>query len=184
MNYLRCHDDIGWGLDYSTLKQYGMEEIPHKQYLNDFFTGVIPESFSRGERYNNDPVTKDARFCGTTASMCGIEKAGFCGDEAGMELAVKLDLMLHAYMFIQSGIPVLYSGDEIGQVNDYSYKEDAKRAFDSRYLHRGRFRWDLMENRDVEGTVQKRLFSALDRMEKIRKSSDVFHSEVPFMRDR
>lgn len=181
LNYLRCHDDIGWGLDYSTMKQYGMEEIPHKQYLNDFFAGVIPESFSRGELYNNDPVTKDARFCGTTASMCGIEKAGFCGDEAGMDLAVKLDLMLHAYMFIQSGIPVLYSGDEIGQVNDYSYKEDATRAFDSRYLHRGRFRWDLMENRDVEGTVQKRLFSAFDRMEKIRKSSEVFHSEVPFM---
>ena len=31
--------------------------------------------------------------------------------------------MLHAYMFMQSGIPVLYSGDEIAQVNDYTYKE-------------------------------------------------------------
>ena len=31
--------------------------------------------------------------------------------------------MLNAYLFIQSGIPVIYSGDEIGQVNDYSYKE-------------------------------------------------------------
>lgn len=33
LNYLRCHDDIGWGLDYETLKQWGMEEIPHKRYL-------------------------------------------------------------------------------------------------------------------------------------------------------
>lgn len=53
--------------------------------------------------------------------------------------------MLNAYLFIQSGIPVIYSGDEIGQVNDYSYKEseDSDRAADSRYLHRGHFRWDL-----------------------------------------
>ena len=36
--------------------------------------------------------------------------------------AVRFDLMLHAYMMVQSGIPMLYSGDEIGQVNDYTYK--------------------------------------------------------------
>ena len=74
--------------------------------------------------YNEDPVTGDARFCGTTASMCGIEKAGFENDRAGMKKAIQLDVMLHAYMFMQSGIPVLYSGDENGQVNDYSYKKD------------------------------------------------------------
>ena len=37
LNYLRCHDDIGWGLDYATLSQWGMKEVPHKQYLNDYF---------------------------------------------------------------------------------------------------------------------------------------------------
>ena len=36
LNYLRCHDDIGWGLDYATLSQWGMKEVPHKQYLNDY----------------------------------------------------------------------------------------------------------------------------------------------------
>ena len=123
LNYLRCHDDIGWGLDYETLKQWGMEEIPHKRYLNDYFTGKIAGSISRGELYNDDPVTQDARFCGTTASMCGIEKAGFEQNKEAMETAVREDLMLHAYMLTQSGIPMLYSGDELGQVNDYSYKE-------------------------------------------------------------
>ena len=123
LNYLRCHDDIGWGLDYETLKQWGMEEIPHKRYLNDYFTGKIAGSISRGELYNDDPVTQDARFCGTTASMCGIEKAGFEQNKEAMETAVREDLMLHAYMLTQSGIPMLYSGDELGQVIDYSYKE-------------------------------------------------------------
>ena len=26
-NYLRCHDDIGWGLDYAWLQQFGTEEV-------------------------------------------------------------------------------------------------------------------------------------------------------------
>lgn len=58
--------------------------------------------------------------------------------------------MLNAYLFIQSGIPVIYSGDEIGQVNDYSYKEseDYDRRSDSRYIHRGHFHWDLEPEKD------------------------------------
>lgn len=59
----------------------GMEEVSHKRYLNDFFTGKYEGSVSRGELYNDDPVTQDARFCGTTASMCGVESAGFEQDE-------------------------------------------------------------------------------------------------------
>lgn len=35
--------------------------------------------------------------------------------------------MLHAYMLTQSEIPMLYSGDELGQVNNYSYKDDAEK---------------------------------------------------------
>ena len=29
LNYLRCHDDIGWGLDYDRLRERGMEQAPH-----------------------------------------------------------------------------------------------------------------------------------------------------------
>lgn len=185
LNYLRCHDDIGWGLDYETLKQWGMEEIPHKRYLNDYFTGKIAGSISRGELYNDDPVTQDARFCGTTASMCGIEKAGFEQNKEAMETAVREDLMLHAYMLTQSGIPMLYSGDELGQVNDYSYKEDPAKCADSRYIHRGKLQWELAENKNDSTTVQGSIFQTLDRLEKIRgqeitfdKAADVYTYDV------
>ncbi len=75
LNYLRCHDDIGWGLDYEWLENFSIREIPHKQYLNDYLTGKYPEAVGRGELYNSDPISKDARLCGTTASLCGLEKA-------------------------------------------------------------------------------------------------------------
>ncbi len=178
LNYLRCHDDIGWGLDYGTLQMEGMGERSHKQYLNDYFQGYTEDSTSRGELYNADPVTGDARFCGTTASMCGIEKAGFEQDEAAMEMAVQKDLMLHAYMFMQSGIPVLYSGDEIGQVNDYSYKEDPNKAADSRYIHRGAMNWKLAENRTDAASVEGKMFQGLDKLEQIRRTEKVFVTQA------
>ena len=178
LNYLRCHDDIGWGLDYGTLQMEGMGERSHKQYLNDYFQGYTEDSTSRGELYNADPVTGDARFCGTTASMCGIEKAGFEQDEAAMEMAVQKDLMLHAYMFMQSGIPVLYSGDEIGQVNDYSYKEDPNKAADSRYIHRGAMNWKLAENRTDDASVEGKMFQGLDKLEQIRRTEKVFVTQA------
>lgn len=180
LNYLRCHDDIGWGLDYPTLRWWGMEERPHKQYINDFFAGTVEGSFSRGELYNADPVTGDARFCATTASMCGVEKAGFEQDEEQMDAAIRRVLMLHAFMFTESGIPMLYSGDEVGQTNDYSYKDVPEKASDSRYIHRGKFRWELVDDIKNEGSVSERIYHGLDKLEKIRASEKVFMSNAVF----
>ncbi len=178
LNYLRCHDDIGWGLDYVWLMQFGIGEVSHKRYLNDFLTGQYPGSFARGELYNSDPTSGDARLCGTTASLCGIEKAAYEGDESALEQAVRLDLMLHAYMLTQSGIPVIYSGDEIGQENDYSYHKEADRWGDSRYLHRGKFNWDLAEKRTEKGSVQEKLFTGIHHLEEIRRSHSVFDTNA------
>lgn len=178
LNYLRCHDDIGWGLDYGKLQSEGIQERSHKKYLNDYFQGYRGYSNSRGELYNDDPITGDARFCATTASMCGVEKAGFEQNEEAMDKAIQLDVMLHAYLFMQSGIPVLYSGDEIGQVNDYSYKQDPHKAEDSRYIHRGVMNWELAENITDDTTTQGKIFQRLDRLEHIRKKEKAFVSNA------
>ena len=178
LNYLRCHDDIGWGLDYDTLKTWGMNEVPHKKYLNDYFQGKTEGSVSRGELYNEDLVTGDARFCATTASMCGIESAGFEQNDQKMDQAIRKDIMLHAYMFTQSGIPMLYSGDEVGQVNDYTYKEDPEKAPDSRYIHRGKFNWELADKIEEKGSVQERLFHALGDLEAVRRREAVFNVDA------
>lgn len=178
LNYLRCHDDIGWGLDYGTLKGWGMDEAEHKYFLNRYFTGNREGSESRGELYNDDPVTRDARFCGTTASMCGVESAVYERDEEKLSNALRLDLMLHAYMFTQSGIPMLYSGDEIGQLNDYTYRENPEKREDSRYIHRGSFPWELAALNKKKGTLQERMFSGLEKLEEIRKSRKVFDSST------
>jgi len=178
LNYLRCHDDIGWGLDYAFLRQFGQEEVPHKRFLNDYFTGYFPGSTARGELYNDDPRLMDARLCGTTASLCGIEAACQREDDAALEKAVRLDEMLHAFMFTLSGVPVLYSGDEVGRENDYGYHRDPFKREDSRYLHRGDMDWDLAAQRTDETTVAGRLFSAIRQMEVLRTKHAVFDDEA------
>ena len=171
LNYLRCHDDIGWGLDYDWLAQFGIDEVAHKKFLNDYFTGKGYNSDSRGELYNDDPRLGDARLCGTTASLSGLEAGQYEANADKIDQAVACDLMLHGYLLAQSGIPVLYSGDEIGQTNDYTYKNDPDKCADSRYLHRGNFPWDKVEKKDP---VAMKIFDALRHMEEIRASHDVF----------
>ena len=177
LNYLRCHDDIGWGLDYPWLAQIsGTDEVAHKKFLNDWFTGKWPGSPSRGELYNDDPRLGDARLCGTTASLCGVEAAE--GDPALLERAVACDLTLHAWMLSQSGIPVIYSGDEVGRLNDWSYHDDPDKREDSRYLHRGNFPWDLAERRTDPKTCQGKLFQGLRQMEAIRAAEPCFDARA------
>lgn len=175
LNYLRCHDDIGWGLDYPWLRErFGTDEVAHKKYLNDWFTGKVPGSDGRGELYNDDPRLGDARLCGTTASLCGVEAADYEQDPVKLERAIACDLMLHAWMLTQSGIPVLYSGDEVGQLNDYSYHQDPEKWDDSRYIHRGDFRWDLAEMRHDGTTRQGKQFMGLRRLEQLRAQEPCF----------
>ena len=174
LNYLRCHDDIGWGLDYPYLAMFGMYEIPHKKFLNDYFTGKYPGSPSRGELYNDDPRLGDARLCGTTASLCGVQAARESGDAQAMARALRLDAMLHAFMFTLSGIPVLYSGDEVARENDDGYHVDPLKRDDSRWLHRGSMLWDMAEARRDPDTPQGAVFLAVERMEALRRSHRVF----------
>lgn len=174
LNYLRCHDDIGWGLDYNFLKQFGVDEVEHKRFLNAYFRGYTDYSDARGELYNDDPRLGDARLCGTTASLCGIEAAEYERDEEKLDRAIRLDIMLHAFLLTQSGIPVLYSGDEIGQLNDYSYHENPLKWDDSRYLHRGDFRWDEAKKRKQTKSREGRIFKAIQKLEKLRSKHSVF----------
>ncbi len=174
VNYLRCHDDIGWGLNEDYGRALGIDPVAHKKYLYEFFEGSFPGSFARGERYNYNPATQDARTCGTTASLCGIEKGLYEGDEGQVALGVRRDLMMHAAVMCMAGFPMLSSGDEIGQLNGYGYHDDPILREDSRNLHRTPFSWDNAARRTMPGTVQQRLWDGLRQLEKLRAGQPCF----------
>lgn len=176
VNYVRCHDDIGWGLEESSVAYLGFDPLEHKKFLYHFYTGDYPGSFARGELYNYDPVSQDARSCGTCASLCGIEAALNAGDETALETAIRRHLMIHAYITSLSGIPVIYSGDELAQLNDHTYTDDPVKAADSRFLHRGKLDWKRAEGRHDCTTVQGRVFCGLQKLIRLRAENPVFNA--------
>ena len=95
-----------------------------------------------------------------------------------MDTAIGFDLTLHAMMLFQSGIPMLYSGDEIGQLNDYSYKDDPAKAADSRYIHRGRLPWDRAAQRTDAKTSAGKIFQGLHQLETLRRANAAFEASA------
>ncbi len=178
INYGRCHDDIGWGFEKDILQNLGFDPEAHKQFMISFMEGRYPGSFSVGELYEFNPVTLDARNSGTFASMCGLEQALKEKHSYKIEQAIKRILLLNSIIISYTGIPLLYSGDEIGQLNDWTYKNDRKIAGDSRWLHRGKMDWDAAAKRYDSGTVQGKIFTGIRKMIEIRKGCSYFRSDL------
>lgn len=179
INYARCHDDIGWGFETDILRSLGLDPEAHKQFMIQYMVGRYPGSFSNGELYEFNPVTLDARNSGTFASMCGLEQALKEKHSYKIEQAIKRILLLNSIIISYTGIPLFYSGDEIGQLNDWSYKNDRKIAGDSRWLHRGKMDWDAAGRRYDSGTVQGQIFTGIRKMINIRKNCTYFRSDIP-----
>ena len=168
VNYLRCHDDIGWGLDEDEERRLGIDPLKHKKFLYHFYEGAVPGSWAMGELYNYDEASGDARSCGTTASLIGVERAIITHDRPALDTAVDRDLLLHRAMSFLRGFPMLSCGDEIAQLNGWDYKEDPSRIDDSRNLHRSRFDWDKAALRHTPGTLQNRLWEGMESLREMR----------------
>ncbi|MBQ7166284.1 MAG: alpha-amylase family protein [Treponema sp.] len=136
VNYIRCHDDIGWTFSDEDAAQLGMDGYQHRQFLNRFFTGRFAGSFAAGEPFQLNPTTGDCRICGTMASLAGLEQAERTGNGEWRFMAVERIKMMYAVLFALPGIPLLYAGDERAVLNDYSYRDDPLKKDDSRWVHR------------------------------------------------
>ncbi len=174
LNYVRCHDDIGFGFDDNDVRSADYEPFAHRKYLVDYFCGQFDASPSRGLPFMRNEVTGDARICGSLASLAGLEAASESGDPALISAAIDKILLLHSVILSFGGIPLLYNGDALGVVNDYSYRDDDSKSSDNRWVHRPKINWERAELRKKQGTVEYTLFTALKKMIAIRKETSAF----------
>jgi len=174
LNYVRCHDDIGLGFDDADVIRAGYEPKAHRQFLLDYFTGNFEGSLARGLPFGVNSKSGDARISGSLASLVGLEAALESGLEAAINESVDLILLLHGMIMSFGGIPLLYYGDEIGMLNDFSYMEDEAKAHDTRWIHRPVIDWNKSELRHRHGTPEQRLFEGIARMSAVRKSTPAF----------
>ena len=143
--YIRCHDDIGWAITEQDCDEVGGMDGPgHRAFLANFYNGSFPGSFARGADFQYNPLTGDRRTNGSFASLAGLEAALAEGDPHGVDLAVNRILMGHALIASFGGIPLLYMGDELGLLNDHSYRDHPELAGDGRWMHRPMMDWDAV----------------------------------------
>ena len=179
--YIRCHDDIGWAVTDEDARAVGLDGFLHRAFLSDFYEGVFPGSFARGALFQFNPATGDKRISGSCASLAGLEKAEAEGERTAIDRAIDRILVGHALIASFGGIPLIYMGDEIALLNDYSYRDDPAHAHDSRWVHRPRMDWSrAAQAMAADGdTPAARVFRGVRAILERRRAMPEFHAANP-----
>jgi amylosucrase len=174
LNYIRCHDDIGLGFDDADIRAVKYDPAQHRKFLLDYYTGNYDDSDARGLPFGHNHKTGDARISGSLASLVGLQAALEANSNKKTDDAIQHILLLNSLILSFGGIPLLYYGDEIGTLNDCSFREDKHKAHDTRWAHRPNFDWDKADLRHQTGTIEHTLFTALKKMISVRKEIPAF----------
>ncbi|MEI4271553.1 alpha-amylase family protein [Klenkia sp. LSe6-5] len=168
ITYVRCHDDIGWAIDDGDAAAVGLDGWAHRRFLSDWYSGDFPGSWARGLVFGENEATGDRRISGTAAALAGI---GTWDPQA-----VARVLLAHAVVFGFGGIPVLWSGDELGLGNDPHWAEEPGHAADNRWAHRPRLTWGDDDRPVPDSPAVVEGIAALTRA---RASLPQLHASVP-----
>lgn len=163
VNYVRSHDDIGWTFADEDAAELGILGYDHRLFLNSFFTDNFDGSFARGVPFQYNPKTGDCRVCGTTASLTGVE----AGDPGGIDRMI----LLYGIAFSAGGIPLLSLGDEVGQLNDQSFREKPSRAKDQRWVGRPLRPDALYDQRTDPTTTAGQIFARMTELIAARRAA-------------
>ena len=174
VNYVRCHDDIGWTFSDEDAARLGVNGSDHRQFLNEFYRGRFPGSFARGLPFQENLKTGDCRISGTCASLAGLEKALNEEGPQEVELAIRRIALIHAIIMTAGGVPLIYLGDEIGTLNDYSYRDHPWRKRDSRWAHRPAADPEAYARHNDPETIEGRVYQSLQDLIALRKTHPVF----------
>ena len=181
VNYIRCHDDIGWAFSNEDAKELGIDPAEHRVFLSDFYIGRFKGSFAKGLPFQEDPNTKEGRVSGTTASLAGLEQALEQNDKVKIELAISRILLLHGVILTIGGIPLIYIGDGIGMLNDYDYEKSPEKVGDTRWIHRPDFDWEKLKERSDPESVTGKIFNGLLKLIRLREKTQALSgSETEF----
>jgi amylosucrase len=178
ITYVRCHDDIGWAIDDGDAAAAGISGFEHRAFLSDYYAGLFPGSHARGLVFQENPVTRDRRISGSTASLAGLDEALESGDPARLDLAVGRILLAHAVVVGWGGVPVLWMGDEIALRNDEHWADEPAHADDNRWVHRPRLPWAAAARRDDPSMVAGRVWAGVRHLAQVRASLPHLHASV------
>ncbi len=174
INYIRCHDDIGLGYENHLIQELGWSPDMHRKFLLDYYCQHLDWSPATGLMFMYNPKTGDGRITGSAASLLGLEKGLALNDKSLIEASISKIIMLHGITLAFGGIPLIYAGDEIGTLNDYSYQKDPAKKEDNRWVNRPMQDWETIAKLDDIQSPPSKIFHTLKRLIAIRKNEPVF----------
>lgn len=175
INYIRCHDDIGLGYEDDIVRATGYDPYAHKQFILNYYCGKLEWSPAKGLMFMYNPKNGDGRITGSAASLLGLETALEQNNKNIVDYAISKILMLHGIILTYGGIPMIYAGDEIATLNDYSYQQNEDQVNDNRWVNRPMQNWktvtSLNKQKDKPSTI---IYNGLKKMILLRKDHSVF----------
>tara|TARA_R110000796_G_scaffold183498_1_gene299890 strand:+ start:21597 stop:23534 length:1938 start_codon:yes stop_codon:yes gene_type:complete len=174
INYIRCHDDIGLGFEDQDIYNLGLDAQKHRSFLLDYYCQKLDWSPAKGQLFMYNPKTGDGRITGSAASLLGLETGLEKKDSGIIKTALQKIIMLHSIILSYGGIPLLYAGDEIGTLNDYSYQKDTSKKEDSRWVNRPKQNWKVIDTLVKKESPQSIIFNEIKNLISIRKRTPVF----------
>ena len=177
--YVRCHDDIGWAISDADAAAAMVTGPGHRSFLSDFYSGEAPGSFAKGLVFQFNPETNDRRISGSMASLAGLEAALDADDGLAVDAAIARIRLLFAAVMGFGGVPLIYMGDEIAMLNDYSYTDDPDHARDNRWVHRPMMDWEQVADTESDTwSPAARVLTAVRHLVQVRARTPQLHASV------
>ncbi|MGU3434979.1 alpha-amylase family protein [Actinomycetes bacterium M1A6_2h] len=171
VTYVRCHDDIGWAIDDADAAAVGLSGWGHRNFLADWYSGEFEGSWAEGLVFQYNPDTGDRRISGTAAALTGLRSDP---DNARARL-----FLAHAIIAVWGGMPVVWSGDEIGHLGDLDWVSEEGHSGDNRWVHRPRVTDADRARRLEPGTDAQLVFDGLAHIARVRADLPMLHAEAP-----
>ena len=175
ISYIRCHDDIGWAIDDDIAASVGLSGPKHRAFLSDWYAGELAESSSDGLVFQANPETGDRRISGTLASLTGASET--YNDELSRTGLERVKTLVAA-VFGFGGLPVIWSGDELGLPNDPEWDREKSHASDNRWAHRPVLPEDVVAQRHRPGSMPAAIFEWHAHVAEVRGSLPQLHASV------
>ncbi|KTF29605.1 amylosucrase, partial [Xanthomonas vesicatoria] len=163
LSYVRCHDDIGWNVLQHEAAGNATQPAFSLRDVARFYANEVSGSYARGESFQSSGDGVHGTN-GMAAALAGIQAAHDADDAAALAKAIDRLVLLYAVALAMPGVPLIYMGDELALPNDISYRMDAERQHEGRWLHRPAMDWQRAAQRQDSSSVSGRVYQRLQAL--------------------
>jgi amylosucrase len=158
MSYVRCHDDIVWGVLRSDVEAAGGDFRERVGSAAAFLEGRSQNSFGHGVAFQSSDGNTVHGTNGMTASLTGLDNAA---DDNEASLALRRYALMYGFAFVTGTVPLLYMGDELAQPNNAASVDASRIALDSRWVQRPHLDLTRMHERLDGNTIAGRAHATI-----------------------